>query len=80
MSEPTMEEVAAMRVAADLAPVLPVIEDQIKRMADTTISDAMKAIREGSLTPERAVSLWMEMHSYQRLSKRLIEKAAYRAN
>lgn len=78
MSEPTMEEAAAIAVAYDLAPVMPVIEDQIKRMADTTISDAMKAIREGTLTPERAVSLWMEMHSYQRLSKRLIEKSTIR--
>lgn len=75
MNEPSFQEQADASAALELQPVMPIIHGQIDKMTETTMMAAFKDVREGKLTPERAVAYWMELHAYHRLSKRLDDKA-----
>lgn len=55
---------------AFLAPSLPYIEKEVRRMEDATINRVMTLIREQKLTPELAAGLWMEIWSLRSLMKR----------
>lgn len=71
----TEDEDRSVRRAAFLQDALPEVDYEIEGMVKTTKSKAFKAIREGSLTPEQALSYWMELFSYDRLQNRLKQKA-----
>ena len=65
-----------LRRAAMLSDAMPEVGEVIDAMLRTTMATAYKLIRAGTLTPEQALSYWMEMFSYDRLRKRLTDKAA----
>ncbi len=64
------------RRAALLGESLPEVAVEIDTMMRTTMGHVYKLIRDGGLTPDKAMSYWMEMFSYDRLRKRLTDKAA----
>lgn len=64
------------RRAALLGESLPEVAVEIDAMMRSTMLGVYKLIRAGSLTPDQALSYWMEMFSYDRLRKRLTDKAA----
>lgn len=72
---PTPEEIFELRESAALQEVLPTVQKQIDNMKRSAEMRVFKDIREGSLTPDAALSYWMEMYSYSRLSIRLSEQA-----
>jgi hypothetical protein len=53
---------------------MPYIEDEISKMKRQIEMRAMNAIRQAALTPDVAVSLWMEWHAVQGLHSRLSTK------
>lgn len=71
----TEDEDRSVRRAAFLQDALPEVDYEIEGMVKTTKAKAFKAIREGSLTPEQALSYWMELFSYDRLQSRLKTRA-----
>ena len=70
------DELARLRVAADLDSVMPTLNDEIAQMRNSTEVKVYRAIAEGELTPEEALSYWMEMYAYRRLETRIKEKAS----
>lgn len=64
------------RRAALLNESLPEVAVEIDAMMRTTMLGVYKRIRDGALTPDQALSYWMEMFSYDRLRKRLTDKAS----
>jgi hypothetical protein len=76
MNKPTDKELADMRSAAKLASSFPEIEHEIDGMSRSTMLSVFADIRNGTLTPDKAMSYWMEMYSYSRLIKRFETKAA----
>jgi hypothetical protein len=71
----TPEEVENLRIAADLQSVLPSITTEIDAMTRSVMNRVYIAIGKGELTPEEAMSYWMEMYSYHRLAGRLNTRA-----
>lgn len=72
----TEAEASALRRSAYLADSLPEVNRELDGMTRSTMTKAFKAIRAGTLTPQEAMSYWMELFSYDRLSARLNEQAA----
>lgn len=73
--EMTPEQIEQFRIAADLQSVLPSITTEIDAMAKSVMNRVYMAISKGELTPEEAMSYWMEMYSYHRLAGRLNTRA-----
>lgn len=58
--------------------VKPELGEMIAKMEATTKNKVFSLIANNILTPEIALSAWMEMYSYKRLSSRIDEMAAYK--
>lgn len=76
MTEMNEKEIHDLRVGAKLASGLPEISEEIASMIATTKNNVYAKIRSGTLTPQEALTAWMEMFSYDRLLKRFETKAA----
>lgn len=74
-AEATPMELAAAQTAARLQGVMPYLNDEIERMVRQIEMRACNAIRDAKLSPEMAVSLWMELHAARSLANRLGTKA-----
>lgn len=79
MEDLTAKQHAELREAAKLASSMPEISHEIDGMSKTTMQSVFADIRNGTLTPDKAMSYWMEMYSYSRLMKRFETKAALAA-
>lgn len=77
---PSMHELADLREASTVNTMLPAIEAAVGKMSDTVKHRAFAAIQKAELTPEMAVSYWMELYSNERLLKNLRTKAALANN
>ena len=64
------------REAAKIAAGMPEIEAEIARMQNHTLATVYRLIRSGSLTPDAALSYWMEMHSYDKLLRGFEKKVS----
>ena len=71
-----VRELEDLRVGAKLASSLPEITAEIEGMRSTVMVKAFNKISNGVLTPDEALSYWMELYSYSRLQKRFETKAA----
>lgn len=76
ITDPTPAQIEALREAAGLASVMPTIETSIDGMERSVRTLVFQAIAKGELTPEKAMSYWVEMYSYHRLRTRLNTTAA----
>lgn len=74
-TQPTPMEIAAAQTAARLQGVMPYLQDEIGKMEAQVKMRAFNAIRDGKLTPDLAISLWMEAHAVQMLHVRLRTKS-----
>lgn len=72
----TPDEIAELRVAADLDNVMPTLDNEITKMRHSTEAKVYQAIAKGDLTPEDALAYWMEMYAYRRLDTRIKDRAA----
>lgn len=68
------QDMAQIIISGRIASAMPDLEAEIEAMAKTTKSKAFQAIRKGTLTPDEALTLWHEMHSYDRLLQRMRSK------
>lgn len=75
-NNPTPEELANLRAAADLQNVMPTLDTEISGMMNSTMQAVFGKIRKGELTDEEALSYWMEMYAYSRLNTRLKDRAS----
>lgn len=73
---PTPQEVLDMRAKALLASSMPELGREFEGMRRSTMTKVFQLIRQGQLTPDQAMSYWMEMYSYDRLESRLRSQAA----
>lgn len=74
--ELTPQQLADLQAAQAISEVLPQLEDEIDKMSQSKMADVFRQINENILTPELAMSYWLEMYAYHRLNKRLVTKAA----
>lgn len=63
-------EIHKLRAAAKLASSMPEIADEVDKMIKSTQNKVFMKINKGELTPDQALSYWMEVFSYVRLLQR----------
>lgn len=63
-------EIRKLRTAAKLASSMPEIADEVAGMVKATQNKVFMKINKGELTPDQALSYWMEVYSYVRLLQR----------
>lgn len=63
-------EIHQLRVGAKLASSMPEIADEVDKMIKSTQNKVFMKINKGELTPDQALSYWMEVYSYVRLLQR----------
>lgn len=73
---PTPEEMGAIQSAAHLSGVIPYVENEFSQLKVITIRRALTAIRDGKLSGELAVALWMEIWALEAAGMRLRTKVA----
>lgn len=69
-----VEELSAIRQGAELQSVKPYIDNDIAGMQKAVISFVLNAVNNGTLTPEIAMSKWVEFVSYTKLQQRLEQR------
>ena len=67
---PTPSDLSSVVNGARIANTLPYINAEIDAMKRTLMTRMFAKIRQGVLTPEAAYEGWMELFSYERLTKR----------
>lgn len=60
---------------AAIGALLPYIRSEVGSMIQTVMTRAVMGVRQGTLTPEAALSMWQEVHSAQRLLSRMEQRA-----
>lgn len=80
MNTLTPDEMAQLRIAADLDSVMPTLDEEIGSMRKSTETKVYLAIAKGELTPDEAMAYWMEMYAYKRLETRIHDKASQAAS
>lgn len=68
---PTAADLAAIQAAQKLEPVLHIIDEELAALNKVVMLNAAKEIRNGTLTPDKAMNYLMEVHSNNRLIQRL---------
>lgn len=77
MDETTIERAEKIRDAAFLQSIMPTVTEEIDQMTKTVMFGVFQKISKGILTPQEAMSYWMEVYSYHRLNKRLDSRASF---
>lgn len=73
LSEQAFERAAVQGV---LSPVLPYLEEELARLQEQRLSWAFLEIAKGTLSPEKAQSVLIEVKSYRDLLRKLTQRAA----
>lgn len=60
--------------AAQVEPLLPVLLDELDRMAESVASRVATALADSTLSPETALLAWVEYMGYKRLKKRICDR------
>lgn len=68
---PTPEELRTVSEGAALAASLPHMEKELEGMIRAVRNQMFSHVEHKTLTPEIAFSAWMEVHSYEKLLKRM---------
>lgn len=71
----TVEDYNNAMDGAAIGALLPYIKLEIGGMIQTVMTRAVMGVRQGTLTPEAALSMWQEVHSAQRLLSRMEQRA-----
>lgn len=64
-----IDQLALAARGSEASLALPLIESEVAKMRQTVFAKAFAAIREGTLSPEMAQNLWLEIYAYHRLLK-----------
>ena len=71
MREPTPADIIARQNATRLSAVSDLLNEQIDTMDRTVRASAFADLDKGTLTPDRALAYWMQMHANHRLRGKL---------
>lgn len=74
--EYTPAEIEAIRQGSAIKSVRGELDYMVSGLEKSTKAKVYEAIRAGQLTPEQAVTYWMEMYAYSRLGTRINEMSA----
>lgn len=78
--EPTAEDIGAIRQGAELNAVKPYLDNEIAGMQRAVVSSVLNAVNKGELTPEMAMSKWMEYIAYYKMSQKVEQRIAVGAS
>lgn len=70
----TPEDLGAIRSGAELQSVKPYMDAEIAGLQKAVVSFVLSAVVNGTLTPEIALSKWVEYISYTKLSQKLDQR------
>lgn len=68
------EALQAIREGAEISAMKPYIDSELGSMQRAVVSSVLAAINKGCLTPEMALSKWMEYIAYVKLNQRIEQK------
>jgi hypothetical protein len=68
------EDLAAIRQGAELQSMKPYFDAEIANLQRAVVSSVLSAVNRGELTPEMALSKWMEYIAYAKLDQKLGQK------
>lgn len=71
---PSPERLAQLRNSAELTQLKPYMEVEVAAMQKAVVNSVLSAVNSGTLTPEMAMSKWMEYVAYQKISSRFSQK------
>lgn len=69
-----VEELAVMRTGAELQNLQPYMNSEIIGMQKAIVSFVLSAVNNGTLTPEIAMSKWVEYIAYQKLNQKISQR------
>ncbi len=73
---PTPEALSTVRDGARIAGALPYIEVELDKMKAAVERRVFAALRDGTLSPDTALSAWQELNAYSLLQRRLRQQVA----
>lgn len=68
------EDIQAIRHGETIQSLKPYMDNEISGMQKSVISFVLAAVNNGSLTPEIALTKWIEFISYQKLQQKLEQR------
>lgn len=71
---PKPEELSAIRFGAELSNFKPYLDTEVASLQKAVVSSVLSAVNAGTLTPEMAMSKWMEFISYTKLNQKLSQR------
>lgn len=69
-----VEELSIIRHGAELQNMKPYMDNEISSMQKAVVSFILAAVNNGTLTPEIAMSKWVEYVSYQKLGQKIDQR------
>lgn len=67
-------DLSAIRIGAELQNMKPYMDSEIAGMQKAVVSFILAAVNNGTLTPDIALSKWVEYISYQKLGMKLEQR------
>ena len=68
------EDLALIRQGAEIQNFKPYIDDEVASMQKAVVNSVLGAVNSGTLTPEMALSKWMEYIAYLKLNQKFDQK------
>lgn len=68
------EDLGVIRVGAELQNMKPYLDNEIEGMQSAIVNSVLVAVNNGSLSPEMALSKWMEYIAYKKLSQKFSQR------
>lgn len=75
-NDPQPHELALMREGAEIGTAMPYIERELGKLAEQVDMRAFQALRNGTLPPDMAFSLWAEKMALHDLKARMRKRSA----
>lgn len=69
-----VEDLSAMRTGVELAAMKPYIDAEVDAMQRAVVNNVHQMVNDGTLTPEIALSKWMEYIAYRKLNQKFLQK------
>lgn len=76
-SSPNPQDLHAVRHGAELANIKPYLDVEIQAMQKVIVSNVLSNVNAGTLTPEIAMSKWMEYIAYQKLINKFEQRIQF---
>lgn len=70
------EDLAVIRHGAELQNMKPYMDSEITSLQNAVVSSVLAAVNKGTLTPDMALSKWVEYISYIKLSQKFEQRIA----